>query len=47
MSIGVLVIEAAEYIGTRVTARCAIEQNRDVYAVPGNVTTKNAWGLIC
>ena len=44
MSIGVLVIEAAEYSGTRVTARCAIEQNRDVYAVPGNVTTKNAWG---
>jgi DNA processing protein len=44
MSVGVLVIEAAEYSGTRVTARCAIEQNRDVYAVPGNVTTKNAWG---
>lgn len=44
MSLGVIVIEAAEYSGTRVTARCAIEQNRDVYAVPGNVTTKNAWG---
>jgi DNA processing protein len=44
ISIGVLVVEAAEYSGTRVTARCAIEQNRDVYAVPGNVTTKNAWG---
>lgn len=44
MSIGALVIEAAEYSGTRVTARCAIEQNRDVYTVPGNVTTKNAWG---
>jgi DNA processing protein len=44
MSLGVLVIEAAEYSGTRVTARCALEQNRDVYAVPGNVTTKNAWG---
>ena len=44
MSIGVLVVEAGENSGTRVTARCALEQNRDVYAVPGNVTTRNAWG---
>jgi DNA processing protein len=43
MSVAVLVVEAGENSGTRVTARCAAEQNRDLYAVPGNVTSKGSW----
>jgi DNA processing protein len=44
MSAGVIIVEGGEYSGSSITAKLAIEQGREVFAVPGNVTSKMSWG---
>ena len=44
MSLGVVVVEGAQYSGSLITARLAMEFGREVYAVPGNVTQPSSFG---